>query len=87
MTWLLPAFGVSVGIFCLVGGVANWEWFMTAYNARKLVGLVGRGTARVIYIVFGLILIAGAVQMLWRGDLGAERDEVEEPPDEGTTTG
>lgn len=54
---------IVLGIFAIAGLVAvlastfNWEWFFSSRNAQSIIKGMGRKRARILYGVFGLILI------------------------------
>ena len=53
---------VAFGAFLIAGAMLNWEWFMNNYKSRRLVELIGRNNARIIYgIVGGALIVAGAL--------------------------
>ena len=52
---------VAIGVFTVLGGVFNWDWYMNYPKARFMTSLMGRGGARVFYIIFGLGVIAFGV--------------------------
>jgi len=47
---------VLAGLFAMAGGVFDWDWFMNNRKAQALVNLLGRGGARVFYIILGLAI-------------------------------
>jgi hypothetical protein len=67
--WVL----VAVGLFSILGGVMNWEWFMNHRKARFVVWVFGRTGARAFYVIlglgiagFGVASLAGIVTMASR---------------------
>ena len=59
----------AMGVFAILGGVMNWDWFMNHRKAQFVCGLCGRGGARVFYVVlgaalvtFGVLLASGVIQ-------------------------
>jgi hypothetical protein len=47
---------VATGVLCLLGGSFNWDWWMNSVGwivSRQY----GRGTARVHFILFGLMAV------------------------------
>ncbi|KAA6326917.1 hypothetical protein EZS27_015997 [termite gut metagenome] len=55
---------IVAGLIALLASVFNWNWFFNAQNTRFIVQNVGRGRARLLYGVLGVILIGIAVK-LW----------------------
>jgi hypothetical protein len=47
---------VLAGLFAMAGGVFDWEWFMNNRKAQALVNLLGRGGARLFYVILGLAI-------------------------------
>ena len=47
---------VVAGLFAVAGGVLDWEWFMNNRKAQVFVNWLGRGEARVFYIILGLAI-------------------------------
>jgi len=47
---------VAAGIFTLICGIGNWDWFMNHRKARAMTRLIGRPATRILYIVLGLII-------------------------------
>ncbi len=67
---LFGLFFVAAGVFSLLGGVCNWEWFMNLRKARFIVTIMSRNGARIFYgilgflfIVFGLIVTMGIIDI------------------------
>ena len=52
---------VAFGAFLIAGAMLNWEWFMNNYKSRRLVELIGRNNARIIYGIVGGALFAFGV--------------------------
>lgn len=48
-------FGV-LGLFSILAGVMNWEFFFSSRRAKTFVKLFGRNGARIFYIVFGIVV-------------------------------
>ncbi len=46
------------GILAILASLMNWDWFFNTRNARMLVGRCSRRTARVVYFVIGLLILA-----------------------------
>jgi hypothetical protein len=54
---LLTAFLiVLVGAFTISGGLFNWNWFMLSRRARLIVRILGRGGARIFYVILGAVI-------------------------------
>ena len=49
---------ILVGIFSILGGLLNWNWFMENRRARFFVSILGRNGARIFYIGLGIFLMA-----------------------------
>jgi drug/metabolite transporter superfamily protein YnfA len=47
---------VLAGLFAMAGGVFDWEWFMNNRKAQAFVNWLGRGGARVFYVILGLAI-------------------------------
>ncbi len=47
---------VLAGLFAMAGGIFDWEWFMNNGKAQAFVNWLGRGGARVFYIILGLAI-------------------------------
>ena len=54
-TWL-SVLVILVGVYSLVGGLLDWEWFMTTGRQARFVARIGRKRARIVYIALGLLL-------------------------------
>lgn len=54
------------GIFSILGGVFNWNWFMNNRRARFFVKVFGRGGARIFYIILGVVLLVLGVAAMFR---------------------
>ena len=50
-------FFVVAGLFTVVAGAMNWDWFMDHPKARFMCAICGRGGARVFYVVIGAALV------------------------------
>ena len=46
------------GLFCVLGALCDWEWFMGSAKARFLIKLFTRPGARIFYGLVGLTLMA-----------------------------
>lgn len=47
----------------MMGGIMDWEWFMNSRKGRRMVRLIGRRGARILYVCLGLFLIVLGVLM------------------------
>jgi hypothetical protein len=45
------------GLLCIVAAILDWDWFFDNWRASLFVNLFGRGGARIVYVILGLILI------------------------------
>jgi hypothetical protein len=52
---------ILIGLFSILGGVLNWNWFMNNSRARFFVNILGRNGARIFYIGLGLFLVVVGV--------------------------
>ena len=53
------------GALLVAAAIFEWLWFMNHRKARRLTSLVGRGAARIIYMVIGAVaLVFGIIQTL-----------------------
>jgi hypothetical protein len=53
---------IAAGLFTVVAGALNWEWFMNHPKARFVCSICGHGGARIFYIVVGsAFIIFGAL--------------------------
>jgi hypothetical protein len=62
------SFGVTfvlVGVFSILGGVCDWDFFMNSRKARIWVWLFGREGARWFYVLFGLGIIVFGLQVVF----------------------
>lgn len=48
---------VAVGLFSVLAGVFNWDFFFNSRKARLWIRLFGRGGARIFYILLGILII------------------------------
>ncbi|HEX2621738.1 MAG TPA: immunity 17 family protein [Phototrophicaceae bacterium] len=49
---------MGIGLLSIVVAAMDWDWLMDSRRAQRLVSLIGRGGARILYIVFGCLLVA-----------------------------
>jgi hypothetical protein len=61
-TWGI--FMAGAGLFSVLGGALDWDFFINAPKARFFVETLGRGGARAFYVLLGLLLIGGGVAAL-----------------------
>jgi hypothetical protein len=52
---------VLAGVVSFLAAILNWNWFFTSHNASMIVRTLGRGKARLIYGILGIILIGCAI--------------------------
>ncbi|SEM88723.1 MULTISPECIES: immunity 17 family protein [unclassified Paenibacillus] len=64
---LIALLAIAAGIFSLLGGINNWDWFMKSFRAGLFVKTIGRQGARVVYGLFGIVLITIGVLLLLIG--------------------
>ncbi|WP_433922865.1 immunity 17 family protein [Paenibacillus taichungensis] len=64
---LIALLAIAAGIFSLLGGINNWDWFMNSFRAGLFVKTIGRQGARVVYGIFGIVLITIGVLLLLIG--------------------
>ncbi|MBB6024832.1 hypothetical protein HNR77_005978 [Paenibacillus sp. JGP012] len=58
---------IAAGIFSLLGGINDWDWFMKSFRAGLFVKTIGRQGARVVYGVLGVVMIGIGVTLLLIG--------------------
>lgn len=46
------------GLLAVAAALMNWDWFFNTSNARMLVGRLRRSTARIVYLIAGLLILA-----------------------------
>ncbi|PYE42674.1 hypothetical protein HUB98_23460 [Paenibacillus barcinonensis] len=64
---LIALLAIAAGIFSLLGGINNWDWFMKSFRAGLFVKTIGRQGARVVYGVLGIVMIGIGVTLLLIG--------------------
>jgi hypothetical protein len=64
---LIALLAIAAGIFILLGGINNWDWFMRSFRAGLFVKTIGRQGARVVYGILGIVLITIGVLLLLIG--------------------
>ena len=52
---------ILIGLFSILGGILNWNWFMNNWRARFFVNILGRNGARIFYIGLGIFLVVVGV--------------------------
>ena len=65
MAAITVIFAVS-GLLALAAAALNWDWFFRARNARMLVGRYSRRTARIVYAIVGILILAMLAAILLR---------------------
>ena len=45
------------GVFAVTGAVCDWNWFFDSRKGKSFVKLLGRGGARVFYVLLGIFLL------------------------------
>jgi len=66
----IVALGLAlIGVFTMLGGILDWDWFMNHSRARGFVQLFGRTGARVFYVLLGLGFVVLAVVAFIRVNL------------------
>ncbi|MDR3355172.1 MAG: immunity 17 family protein [Synergistaceae bacterium] len=58
LIFAIPAIGVLCGLFSIVCALKDYDWFMNSRRAALFVRLLGRGGARVFYVLLGAAIIA-----------------------------
>jgi hypothetical protein len=48
---------VAAGLFSIIAGAMDWDWFMNHPKARLVCGICGRGGARIFYVVLGAAFV------------------------------
>ena len=67
LLFFLTLFAIAAGIFSLLGGINNWDWFMKSFRAGIFVKTIGRQGARVVYGILGVVMIVIGVLLLLIG--------------------
>ena len=62
VVFITVVFSVS-GLLAVAAALMNWDWFFNTSNARMLVGRLRRSTARLVYLIAGLLILAMVVVM------------------------
>ena len=52
------------GPYCLLGSILNWNFFFNKYPANFLDKYLGRKAARIIYGLFGVLMLYIGVKIL-----------------------
>ena len=52
---------ILIGLFSILGGILNWNWFMNNWRARFFVNIFGRNGARIFYVGLGVFLVVVGV--------------------------
>lgn len=50
-----------LGILAVVSAVGNFDWFFRAREAKPLVKWLGRGGARIFYLILGILLMLASL--------------------------
>jgi hypothetical protein len=53
-----PLLIIGVGLFAMLGGIMDCEWFMSHRKAAFLAMLLGRNGTRIFYIILGAVLMS-----------------------------
>jgi len=48
---------ILIGLFSILGGLLDWDWFMNSWRARFFVNILGRTGARLFYVGLGIFII------------------------------
>ena len=65
ITFLLGLFAMLIGIALVIGAYLNWDWFMNMWGHLDTTKILGRGCARIFYMVGGVVFgIIGLLMML-----------------------
>ena len=62
--WLIVAFLLGGGAFSLMGGLMDWDFFISNRRARLPLAKFGRKGARIFYGIIGVLLMLGGTGML-----------------------
>jgi hypothetical protein len=54
-----------LGLLAVVAAIHNHDWYFQIPKARWIETRWGRGTARVVYAVLGLVLIIAGILIAW----------------------
>ncbi len=52
---------ILIGLFSILGGILNWNWFMNNWRARFFVNIFGRNGARIFYVGLGILMVAAGI--------------------------
>lgn len=63
-TALLAVLFGGVGLLAVVAAVADADWFFQSENARLLTGRMSRRSARVVYLVSGVLIASAGIYLL-----------------------
>ena len=59
---ILALFFIVIGVLFLAVAIINWDWYFSRRRSQRMVDMVGRSGARLIYALVGLALtVAGAL--------------------------
>ena len=59
--FLIPLITLLIGLFSIVCAVKDYDWFMNSSRAAFFVRVLGRGGARVFYVLLGALIITFGV--------------------------
>jgi len=66
MNWV-PFAILAAGIFSMLGGALNWDFFMNSTKASIIASVFGRSGARIFYVVLGLMLSVAGLYLIMTG--------------------
>ena len=59
---ILSLFMIVVGVLLIAVSLLNWDWYFSRRRSQRMVDMVGRSGARLIYALVGLALgVVGAL--------------------------
>lgn len=59
---------LACGIFTIFCAAKDYDWFMNHRKAKLFVAIFGRGGARVVYVLLGLVLTVVSLFVIFMGD-------------------
>ena len=58
MAWSFLLFlALAIGILILFASQNDWDWYWNNYKQRRMVNIFGKKNARIIYSVFGVVIV------------------------------